>query len=172
MKYNNKVSRIISIVSIIVLIMALTGCKQEQDTTDVPVQVQPPEIDEQPVQQPVEPTPAPDLEEKTPEEIKEEVISKADDTEKFSGLRCDESGIQSWVKNIDNMTHEIGKTLRVVVNGYPVYPPTCEKLKLEPGETTYCSDLTGPYDFKKGTNKVVINYRSESKQQIVECNIT
>lgn len=97
-----------------------------------------------------EPTPSPeptddqtsdiDQDEET---IKQEVLEEADDEELLSGLKCKNMKIYGYVTNIDDEKKKLGDDVKIIINGIVAKDIDCEKLVLDPGESTYCSNLAG-----------------------------
>lgn len=151
------------------LMIVLIGCQKAEEKPEYK------EIDipDEDMEEPVEDNSGADYEEMTPEEIyeeevKQEVIEHSNTTEFFSGLRCN-GGVQGWVTNIDEEKVELGKDVKVTINGLVAYPLDCENVMLEPGEQTYCRDLSGPLEFRKGMNKIIFKFKSKSIVELVEC---
>ena len=88
----------------------------------------------------------------------------------LSGLRCMDNKIEATITNTKADALEITKDVKVVVNGLVVIDPECDTLILQPGESTYCSDVTGHYAIRQGkVNTVQLNLKGESIVEYVDC---
>lgn len=171
MENKNKLSISCTIMTIFLIsLLLIGGCAKDssEDKENIQEDIEKdnsnPIIEETDIQ---EPSPTP--EEIKEEEIKEEVLETANTNESISSIRCTDQDIQAYITNIDDEEIVLGQSVKIIINGIIANPPECEKLKLEPGENTYCRDITGPLYFRKGMNKVQFNFKSKSIVKMVEC---
>ena len=114
---------------------------------------------------PEEPTPPP-VPEMMPEEAAEEPVIK----ETLSELRCVDDRIEAVISNTNTKTLEIAKDIKVMVNGLLVVDPECDSLTLEPGQSTFCQDISGHLAIRKGkTNTIKLNLLHENIVEYVQC---
>ena len=69
---------------------------------------------------------------------------------------CSNGKIGAVLTNVADAKVVIGKDLKVQVNSLPVANPGCDKTELEPGESTTCTAVNGPFQVVKGQNEVVV----------------
>ena len=131
-----------------VLVLMASGCK-----TDI-VEEQETESETPLIEEPV-------IEEKAVEEPKE----------MLSGLRCAGDKIEAVITNVGDRTLELTKDIKIMINGLPpVADPECDKLILEPGESTICSDISGHYSIREGrVNTIQLNFYGGRVFESVKC---
>lgn len=68
----------------------------------------------------------------------------------ISDLRCADDKITGVITNIEDEQIQLNGNVKVMLNGNVVVDPECDKLVLEPGESTICSDLSGHFSIRTG----------------------
>ena len=69
---------------------------------------------------------------------------------------CSNGKIGAIITNIVDNKVTIGNELKVLLRGMVVKDPGCDKTSLEPGESTTCTAVNGPFQVVKGQNEVVV----------------
>ena len=88
----------------------------------------------------------------------------------LSDAVCVDDEIQATITNTGDLDETIGNKLIVQVNGLVVRAPVCEEMDLAPGESTRCSDMSGPFPIRTGKeNLVIVKLKGESSQATVTC---
>jgi len=125
---------------VLMMILAITGCK-------VPEEAEEPTV--------TEPTP--------------EVVPVAP-KELVSGLKCENNVVSGTITNIGKETIDMIKDVRVLFNQLPVAPNLigCEKTSLKAGESTVCSKLNGVWQVRE-TNTVMVKLGTEQVVEEVTC---
>ena len=58
----------------------------------------------------------------------------------------------------------------MIINGLVVVDPECDKLTIAPGESVYCSDISGHYAIRQGeVNRIQINMERQRGISDVKC---
>ena len=139
----------------LLLMLVLIGCKREVEPEVV---VEAPPAVEEVIVIPEEPA-VPEA----PVEVKTvlDMISEA---------RCLDNKIEVLLTNPTDETITLARDAKVIINGLIVIDPECDKLTLAPGESTFCTDISGHFSIRTGEkNRIQINMRSERGLSIVDC---
>jgi len=108
-----------------------------------------------------------DTEVDTPPEIPEDTETP---TEMLSGLRCIDDKIEAVIVNTGDAAVVLAEDIKILANGLIVVDPECDKLTLEAGESTVCSDITGHFNIRAGkTNSIQLNLAGSRIIKYVDC---
>ena len=138
--------KFLAIICLLILassIFVLAGCKTAEPERQTPPAL-PPEI-----QETSEPTPMP--------------------TELLSGVRCVNGKIQGTVTNILDEQIDLSNA-RVFINGLLNRGVECDKMVLNPGESTFCTNMIGKFTASsKKANKLDLRIGSAIQVEIINC---
>lgn len=112
----------------------------------------------------------------TPPAAEEPVIEQPAPIETLSEIemvreaRCIDGKIEAVLTNPTEEVITLGANAKVIINGLIIVDPECDDLELEPGEMTFCTDISGHIEPRVGTtNKVQINMMSERSLSVIDC---
>jgi archaellum component FlaF (FlaF/FlaG flagellin family) len=149
------------LVILALLVLCLAGCKkaavEEKAAPTAPTVPEP-----TPPQPPVTAV--------IPEETTEATVQTSTKLEMVSEARCAANKIELRLTNPTQQTLTLGKDAKIILNGLVVTDPECDKLVVAPGESVFCSDISGHLSTKTGElNKVQINMGTERSTSEVDC---
>ncbi|MBD3249732.1 hypothetical protein GF336_06830 [Candidatus Woesearchaeota archaeon] len=91
----------------------------------------------------------------------------------ISELRCidgREGRIEAKITNTEDEEIVIGETVKFMINGLLTSKSECEQKTIAPGESTFCSDLSGPLAIRDGkSNLIIANTPSQKITETVIC---
>ncbi len=109
---------------------------------------------------------------KTPEQSQESIGQEQGEEGKILNLlRCSDNRIEAELYNSKEDSLIIGEDIKIIVRGLIVPMPDCDKNTIEPGESVYCTDITGKYKIKDGINRVQANLLRERAVEDIDCSI-
>ena len=147
----NKNNTIYYVVAVVVIVLIAVFMMRKP--ADVPPAVEP-TPEPEPVVEPVAPVlPEPEV----PTDYKGEV-------EMVSKMACVDGVASGRITNTDTVKWVYGKDFKVLIRGLVVHEPGCDKTELEPGESTDCTTLNGPFQVVEGLNELAV--RSKNKEVI------
>ncbi|MBD3354564.1 hypothetical protein GF361_01105 [Candidatus Woesearchaeota archaeon] len=133
---------------LILTVFLIMGCKKEQE-------------------------PQTDQEIKTPEQTQESVEQEQGEEGKILNLlRCSDNRIEAELYNNREEPLVIGEDIKIIIRGLIVPIPDCDNTTIKPGETVYCSDITGKYKIKDGINRVQANLLRERAIEDIDCSLS
>lgn len=134
----------------IVICLFLVGCAREAEIPSAP-----------------EGTPAePIIAQPVPALVEEPVVQKP----LLSELRCVNDQVSGVVYNNEDSELRLAKDIKVFINGLVVVDPVCDNLTIAPHSSVFCQDLSGHFNVRRGkTNTIKLNLKSDSIQEVVEC---
>lgn len=153
----------------LVLVFTLLG----QGPAEAPAE---PEMVEEPMEEPPEAEmPRVEAEEPEPEEMPQEEPPEAapepepEEISFLTGLRCVGDNVEGTITNALD-TQLLVEDIRVLFNGNVIEPVLlrCDKIVVEPGESTFCESLQGVLPIE-GENKVAVVIGEESATETIEC---
>ncbi len=138
--------------ALVLLVILIYGC--------APIDKKAPEI--KTTESDIEPGLPPVLPELQQTETAKEILSE---------LKCiNNTRIEGVITNIQEQSLTFTKDLKVIVNGLIVIDPECDKTTLEPGESTFCADLSGHYNVRADrVNTIKISLLRENVIEDIEC---
>ena len=87
-----------------------------------------------------------------------------------SELMCIDDKITGVITNIEKEQIQLNGNVKVMLNGNVVVDSDCEKLVLEPGESTTCADLSGHFAIRTGkVNTMQFNLIGKRFIEYVDC---
>ena len=132
---------------------------------------------EAPVIEP-EPVPVPDLPVEVPEpEVVEPELPEAEVPTEYAGrgaemisdVACSDGRISARLTNTGDSAVTVGRDMVVMLRGMVVLQPECETMALEPGQSTVCTKLNGPFPVAPGRNEIAVKIRLSDAVATVTC---
>lgn len=160
---------IILLLIIVGLVFIIIGCYKEpseaeenitiQETEEAPEEEAPPEI-------PVYTEPEPEEQ----AEVQEPVIVSREEapSELLTELRCVDDKIEGVVTNVADETMDLNDAI-IYINGMLRRNPECDTMVLEPGESTFCTNLKGFASLKEKGNKLIFRISGLQAVEIINC---
>jgi len=83
----------------------------------------------------------------------------------IANVVCAGGKIGGKLTNIGATKVTIGNELKVLLRGMVVKDPGCDKTALEPGESTTCTAMNGPFKVISGQNEIVVRITGAKESQ-------
>ena len=80
----------------------------------------------------------------------------AGESEMVTSAVCADGVIGAVITNVAETTLTIVGDVKFLLRGMVVKEPGCDKTALEPGESTTCTTLNGPFQVASGQNEVIV----------------
>ncbi|MBW2995680.1 hypothetical protein KY332_00095 [Candidatus Woesearchaeota archaeon] len=80
----------------------------------------------------------------------------AGEAEMVTSAVCADGVIGAVITNVAENTVVLATDVKMLLRGMVVKEPGCDKTALEPGESTTCTTLNGPFAVVEGQNEVII----------------
>ena len=149
------------VIALLLILVFVFACKKDVEKSKEIVQ---PEPEAPVVEEPVEVT-LPESEEG--EAVIDVAPGKLD---MISEARCIDNNIEVVLTNPTEKVLTFAKDAKIIINGLVVVDPECDKLTLEPGESTYCTDISGHLAIRQGAvNRIQVNMFSERGLSDIKC---
>lgn len=100
---------------------------------------------------------APVVEPETPVLPEPEVPTEyAGESEMVTSAVCADGVVGAVITNVADTPVTLMNEWKVLIRGLVVKEPGCDKTTLEPGESTTCTTLNGPFPVMDGENEIII----------------
>ena len=100
---------------------------------------------------------APVVEPETPVLPEAEVPTEyAGESEMVTSAVCADGKVGAIITNVANIPVTLMAEWKIQIRGLVVKEPGCDKTTLEPGESTTCTTLNGPFPVMDGENEIII----------------
>ena len=149
-----KMKNVYYIVAAVIIVILIAVFMLRKPAEEVPEEVVPEEV----VEEEAEEIPEPEV----PTEYIGTILSDA---------VCVDNEIQATISNTGETTETIGDKIIVQVNSLVVRAPTCDEMTLEPGESTRCSDMSGPFPVRAGKQNLVFDFGRGALGQLLKLGI-
>ncbi len=128
---------ILAAVVVVVVIVLLFTLKKPVEVPEAPAPV---------VEEPVEPVlPEPEV-----------PTQYAGEAEMVTSAVCADGVVGAVITNVADTQVTLMSEWKVLIRGLVVKEPGCDKTTLEPGESTTCTTLNGPFPVIDGENELII----------------